>query len=419
MTNAPHAASDRSADAGDRPASLAPPPPLPGSEIEHWALDPAVDFLNHGSFGARLRRTLEAQDRWRAECERQPVAFLAPERGDRLAPARDAVGAFVGIPGDELAFVVNATEGVNAVLRSMRFARGERIVALDHVYNAVRQAATHLAVRDGAIYEELPLGVPVTGDDAVVEMVAASLDDQGRGRVRLLVVDHVTSPTALVLPVERICRLAAERGVEVLVDAAHAPGMLDLDVGALRDAGATHVTGNLHKWCGAPLAAAFLWSDPAHRDHVHPIALSHFLGEGFVREFGWQGTRDLTPWLVAPEAIEHLGTLCGDDAWPRLRAYQRGLAAWAQAHLCHAVDGARSVGPTSMLGAMATVILPRERARAAGGPEAILPALLERGIEVPVMHFGDDVLLRVSAQVYNRAGQYERLARELARILSD
>jgi len=388
--------------------------PLPGGDIGRWALDPSWTFLNHGSFGARLRETLDAQGRLREACEAQPVAFLAPEREDRLAASRERVGRFLGMAADEVGFVVNATEGVNAVLRSIAWRPGARIVALDHVYNAVRQAAREIATRSGAIYDERPLPMPVADDETVVEIVRTALDDDAAGPAQLLVIDAVTSPTALVLPVERICGLARDRGVEVLVDAAHAPGMLELDVRALGRAGATFVTGNLHKWCGAPLAAGFLWTVPERRAEVHPVAISHFLGEGVVREFGWQGTRDMTPWILAGDAIDHLGAIEG--GWDAIRAHNRALVRWAQTRL-GAIDGVRPVGPASMLGFMATVILPRERAAAAGGGEAILRALLAERIEVPVMDFAGEVLLRVSAQVYNRPAQYERLVEVLGRLL--
>ena len=177
---------------------------------------------------------------------------------------------------EDFGFVGNATDGVNAVLRSMDLRAGDELLTTDHVYHAIRQAMRYVAGRAGATVRELPVPLPVESADQIANAVLAGLSP----RTRLLVIDHVTSPTALVFPIERIIAGSAERGVDVLVDGAHAPGMLPLDVGRL---GAAYYAGNLHKWVCAPKGSAFLWARPDLQANVHPLVISHFLSEGFTR----------------------------------------------------------------------------------------------------------------------------------------
>ena len=224
--------------------------------------------------------------------------------------------------------------------------------------------------------------------------------------------DHVTSPTAVVFPVEAIVKAAAQRGIDVLIDGAHAPGMLDLDVAAL---GAAYYTGNLHKWVCAPKGAAFLWARPDRQAQLHPNTISHHLGQGFSAEFAWQGTRDITAWLCARDAIEFMDRL----GWPRVREHNHRLAAWAQATLCGRL-GVTPATPAdgSMLGSMATIALPATARQQFATTAALQAALYQRhGIEVPVIDWGGRWWFRVSCQVYNAPWHYQRLAQALADLL--
>ena len=258
----------------------------------------------------------------------------------------------------------------------------------------------------------VPVPLPTSGPDEVVERIERALD----ARVRLVLVDHVTSPTAVVFPVERIARLCRERGIECLVDGAHAPGMLDLH---LHSIGATYYTGNFHKWVCAPKGAAFLWVDESRRASVHPSIVSHFLDEGFDVEFDWQGTRDISAWLAIVDAMAFFEPL----GWERLRAHNRAMARWARELLCHrlgtealvpakpaeTVDGV--AGLPTMLGSIATVELPAGARDRWPGVEALQADLYERArIEVPIIDWGGRWHVRISAQAYNSADQYERLA---------
>ncbi|MGH6691474.1 MAG: aminotransferase class V-fold PLP-dependent enzyme, partial [Gammaproteobacteria bacterium] len=233
-----------------------------------WPLDPDVGFLNHGSFGACPTEVLRYQQVLRNELEAGPVRFLSRELDDRLDAARAALAAFVGADPDDLGFVVNATTGINAVLRSLSFKPGDELLTTDHAYNACRNTLNFVAAREGVQVVVATVPFPLASPDEVVEAVLA----QVTRRTRLAMLDHVTSPTGLVLPLERLIAELSARGIEVLVDGAHAPGMLPLDLGTL---GATYYSGNCHKWICAPKGSAFLWVRRDCQAYVHPATISH------------------------------------------------------------------------------------------------------------------------------------------------
>ncbi len=218
---------------------------MPSDLAALWPLDPSITFLNHGSFGSCPIAVLEAQRAWRDRLEARPIQFLARDLPGLLADARGTLGAFVGAQPDDLAFVANATGAVNAVIRSLRFEPGDELLTDDHEYNAIINILRHVAERDGARVVVARIPFPVTGEDDVVGAILGAATD----RTRLAVLSHVTSPTAIVFPVRRLVAELAERGIETLIDGAHAPGMLPLDLDAI---GAAWYTGNLHKWVCAP-----------------------------------------------------------------------------------------------------------------------------------------------------------------------
>lgn len=387
------------------------PAPLAGGGRDAWMLDPRIEYLNHGSFGARLHAAFAAQVEARRRMEADPIEVLGRRAQPELAAARVRIAGFLGAEPDGVGFVANASEGICAVLRSRAFRPGDRVVTTTHVYNAVRQALREIAVGAGATCIEVPIPVPVEGPDVVLARLRPWLESP----TRLLVIDHVTSPTALVFPVAQAVRAAREAGVDVLVDGAHAPGMVPLHIEAL---GADWYTGNLHKWAGAAPGTAFLWTSAAKRATTHPLVISHNLGAGYGAEFDWQGTRDLTGWLTAAHAIDLMDALDGPGSWPRILEHNRRLAVWAG----HLLSDAWSTAPCapadgSMTGAMASVRVPDAALARTGGAEALQARLRsDDGIEVPVIPWSDGALIRVSCQVYNRPAQYERLAEAVLRI---
>jgi isopenicillin-N epimerase len=386
-----------------------------------WPLDPSTIFLNHGSFGACPAEVLRHQAALRAEMEANPVRFLSRELDARLAAAREALAAFIGADADDLAFVTNATSGVNAVLRSLALGAGDELLTTDHTYNACRNTLDFVARRAGATVVVATLPFPVGSSAAVVAAVMAKVS----ARTRLALIDHVTSATALVLPIERLIAELGARGVDVIVDGAHAPGMVALDVRAL---GAAYYAGNCHKWLCAPKGAAFLWVRRDRQEHVHPLTISHGASvtrsgrSRFRLEFDWTGTDDPTPWLTVPKAIDYLGSLV-PDGWPALRARNRDLALQARRLLCD-VAGTAPPCPDEMVGSIASVRLPDGLTTDIGWrrPDPLQAGLYERwGIEVPVMSWpaAPHRLIRISAQLYNGREHYARLAEALRKELAD
>jgi isopenicillin-N epimerase len=381
----------------------------------HWDLDPAVTFLNHGSFGACPRPVLEAQTRLRARMEARPIRFLAWELEPLLDEARRVLADFVGADVDDLVPVANATTGVNTVLRSLALDPGDEILVTDHEYHACRNAVDEVAARAGARVVVAALPFPVGGEDALVEALLARVSD----RTRLALVDHITSQTALVMPVARIVRALAARGVDTLIDGAHGPGMVPLALDAL---GAAYYTGNCHKWLCAPKGAAFLYVRRDKQARVRPLVISHGADtprtdrSRFQVEFGWIGTDDPTPFLCVPEAIRFLGSLL-PGGWPALMAANHALAVQGRGILCAALQ-VPAPCPEALLGSMASVPFP-DATEPFGLQPAVDPFEVELAdrhhITVPVISWPTwpRRLVRVSAQLYNHPAQYEALAQVL------
>lgn len=378
----------------------------------HWALDPELDFLNHGSFGACPTAVLEEQARLRTEMERQPVRFLWRTLEARLDSARAELAAFVGADPEDLVFVNNATTGINAVLGSLRFAAGDELLVTDHEYNASRNVLDFAATRDDAVPVVVPIPFPIDDPETVVRAVLARVT----ARTRLALIDHVTSQTGLVLPIARLAAELGARGIDLLVDGAHGPGMLPLD---LRRLGAPYYAGNCHKWLCSPKGAGFLYVRRDRQGAIRPPVISHGANSPrpdrsrFRLEFDWVGTDDPTPFLCVPTAIRCLGALL-PGGWPDLMARNRALALAARRALCEAL-GVPTPSPDGMIGALAAVPLPAVDEPSA--PPLFLDPLSARledvhGIVCPVYPWPQPPrrVLRVAAQAYNTLEQYQRLA---------
>jgi isopenicillin-N epimerase len=383
----------------------------PSPFARHWTLDPQVDYLNHGSFGACPRTVLEAQAELRARLEREPMDFLVRRLPSELARARAALGAFVGADADDLAFVSNATGGVNAVLRSLDLRPGDELLTSDHAYGACRKSLEYAAARAGARVVVASLPFPLRDASELIEPFLAAATP----RTRLALVDHVSSPTGLVFPVEQLVPALRARGIETLIDGAHALGMLPLDLDRL---GAAWYTGNAHKWLCAPKGSAFLHARRDRQPGLHPLVISHGYDPAgrFRDEWDWTGTLDPTPWLVIPECLAHVGGLL-PGGWPALMARNHALALAARDVLLDAA-GVEAPAPGDLLGALASVPLPAAAPgtpAAALSPEGLMDYFRQRGVESWAFAWPrpDARIVRASAQLYNSLPQFRRLARLL------
>jgi isopenicillin-N epimerase len=390
-----------------------------GSDLAlRWDLDPEVVFLNHGSFGACPRTVLAAQSELRSRMESEPVRFFIRELPELLDHARAELASFVGADTGGLAFVANATTGVNTALAALDLEPGDELVVTDHGYAACRNAVDVLARRVGAEVVVAMVPFPVESPEQVVETVVNTVSL----RTKAAVLDHVTSPTGVVFPIRDLVAELGDRGVTVIVDGAHAPGMIDLGVAGI---GAPFYTGNCHKWMCAPKGAAFLWVRDDWRERVRPLVISHGAAappgdrSRYHLEFDWTGTRDPTAWLAIPAAIATLAGMV-DGGWPEIRARNRATALAARSAVCAALAIAPPC-PEPMIGALAAVPLPDGSSPAAPPAEGVDP-LQERlyrrfRIEVPVTRWSAPPrrAIRLSAQLYNTTEQFRYLASALGR----
>jgi isopenicillin-N epimerase len=348
--------------------------------------------------------------------EAEPVQFLWRRYEERLEPNRQALARLVGARARDLVFINNATSGVNAVARSLRLRRGDELLTTNHDYNACHNVLVEAARRAGARLVVARVPFPMTGPDEIIEAVLRATTP----RTRLALIDHVTSDTALVFPVARLIRELEARGVDTLVDGAHAPGMLPLRLNRLRPA---YYTGNLHKWVCAPKGAAFLWVREDCQEAIQPAVISHGNNRTrpgyslFQDRFDWAGTFDPTAWMCVAEAIAWMGRLL-PGGWSELRARNHALAVEARRLLCRRL-AVEAPCPESLLGSMATIPLPErfQGVPRSGRIDAEQNALHDGGsIEVPFLRFGDPPrrFFRISAQIYNRLDDYARLGAALA-----
>ncbi len=383
-----------------------------------WSLDPTITFLNHGSYGACPVPILEKQQRLREQLERQPLRFFMREFEPLLDAARNQLADFVGTDADELVFVPNATTGVNTILRSLPFNPGDELLTTNLEYNACRNALDFVANRTGAKVVVATVPFPLESPQQVIEAVMQRVSS----KTRLALLDHVTSQTGLIFPLQPLVNQLAAQGVDTLVDGAHAPGMVPLN---LQEMGATYYTGNCHKWLCAPKGAGFLYVRRDKQSAIHPLAISHGANSRrtdksrFQLEFDWMGTSDPTAYLCVPEALRFLGSLL-PGGWLELMKNNHEKALLARQILCETL-GVLPPCPEKMIGSMAVVPLPSELSLYEVKPQTrewpiLQDLLLERfNIEVPVIFWKApfQLMVRVSAQLYNTPEQYNNLAKAL------
>jgi len=381
---------------------------------EHWLLDPDVVYLNHGTVGAPPKRVLRKQQELRDEMERQPSQFVLRELNaeqpmpwraeSRLREAAGRVAPFLGARPDDLVFVPNVTTGLNAVLRSVPLGPGDEVVIADLAYGAVTIAARLVAGERGATLRIVDMPYPIRESGEIVDAFVSALTP----RTKLVVADHITAQTALVLPIAAIAAACRERGVPILVDGAHAPGSIAVDIPAI---GADWYSANLHKWAHAPRSCGILWAKPEHQATLRHPVISWGSGHGFHAEFEHQATCDPTSYLAAPEGI----ALLREWDFDAVRAYMHALAREAAGVLTGRWGTTVGV-PDDMIGAMVTVPLPEAAGKTTEDATRLRLALLvEDRIEVQLHAWRGRLWTRVSAQVYNDRADIERLAKAVER----
>lgn len=376
----------------------------PSSVRAEWDLDPDFLTVNHGSYGATPRRVIMAQRAWQDRMERQPSRFMTTVYTDAIRGAAGVLGGFLNANGQDIVFVENATAGCNAVLRNVPLQAGDAVLILSHAYGAVHNAVRYVAEQHGALIVQARIPFPAPSEDALVAAVAAAVTP----RTRLAVIDHITSSSAIVLPVQRIVAACHEKGVAVLIDGAHAPGQVDLDLTAI---GADWYVGNCHKWLCAPKGCAFLHATPMRQVGLHPGTISHGYGKGFLAEFDWTGTTDPSRFLAVQDAIAFHERLGG----AAMRQRNRELAAAGAALIARRLN--TDVGTTgAVAGAMATIRLPVDGATAEHAL-AIRRQLMAAGTDAPVHAQEGALWLRISAFAYNALDDYARLADLVTEIL--
>jgi isopenicillin-N epimerase len=386
-----------------------------------WGLDPEIHFLNHGSFGACPIAVLEHQTELRDRIERQPVRFFLREMQAMLDDSRQALAGFVGASPADLVFLANATTGVNTALRSMNLEAGDEVLVTNQEYNACRNALNEVAAVKGVKVVVVEIPFPVDGRDLVDSFVAAVTP-----KTRLLLIDHVISQTAMVLPLNPIVAKMNELGIDTIVDGAHAPGMLPLNLDEL---GATYYTGNCHKWMCAPKGIAFLHVRHDRRTTTRPLVISHganaqvSLEDRFHQEFDWMGTSDPSAVLSLPFLISYMDGLV-EGGWDFIMRHNHALALEARDILCAALE-VEPACPEDMVGSMVAVPLPAGKEITKASVFFIDPLqdrlLFEHQIEVPIIPWPNSPqrLIRLSAQLYNSRSQYEALAAALPKLLAD
>lgn len=371
-----------------------------------FLLDPDLVFLNHGSFGACPREVLEAQQRWQRQMERNPVAFLGRQSAQLLSQARDSLGNAVGASGTDLIFIPNSTTGVNIVARSLCLGPGDEVLTTDLEYGACDATWLRVCAASGAHYRRVEIPLPYKSDQVLERLMSAVTP-----RTRLIYLSHITSTTALTLPVAQVCAAARKRDVATLVDGAHAPGQIELAIEAI---GADFYVGNCHKWLCAPKGTAFLHARPDRQDGLHAPVTSWgyaedlgghsgfdaYLGRTeFERRMQWQGTRDLSSWLAVPAAIEFQKR----HDWPAVRKRchewaREALQALTQRH------GLAPIADDDDWAQMVAIPVPPQ------DPEALRRRLHdESGIEIPVTTHAGRVFVRLSVQGYNTRDDIGRL----------
>ena len=386
---------------------------------KNWQLDEDIIFLNHGSFGACTKSTTEEQIRWMKRIESEPVRFFEREFPQLMHEVRVNLANFLHCSAEDLALITNATTGVNTILRSLKFERGDELLVPDHAYQACRNALDYVSERWNANTVVCQLPFPISDSNEIIDSILASVTP----KTKLAMLDFITSPTGYLLPIKKLVKELQARGVEVLLDAAHAPGMVELN---LSDIGAEYTCGNCHKWLCTPKGSAFLHVRNDKQNKIHPLAISHGrsfpLGNNtrFRHEFDWIGTHDPSPWLTIKKTMEEIPKLIGGN-WSDVMQHNHNLVIRGRDIVAEALQ-IDPPCPNHMIGSISTLKLPdshSDRGIPLHDPDPLHERLLDEfKIQVPVWSWPSPRgrYIRISAQLYNHIDEYRYLAEVLQSI---
>ena len=375
------------------------------STRDHFLLDPDVTFLNHGSFGACPRPVFSDYQQWQLQLERQPVEFLGRRAPEMLAVVRQRLGEYFNASADSLALMMNATWGINVVIRSLDLEPGDEVLTTNHEYGANTMAWDWLLAKSGASLIQHAIDLPVSTHEDVVDSLWSKVTD----RTKAIFMSHITSPTALTLPAQEVCRRARDHGILTIIDGAHVPGHIPLD---LQEFGADIYAGNLHKWFCAPKGAGFLYVRPEEQGWVESLIVSWGWGTNgqlspstYVVRNEWQGTRDIAAFLAIPAAI----AFQEESGWPENQHRGHLLASQARTQVAE-LTGLEQICPDSCdwFGQMTTFPVPTD------DPLALKTRLYDEfRIEIPRISWNGQAFLRASFQAYNTEEDIDRLIEAL------
>ncbi len=374
------------------------------NNIDKWFISPDITYLNHGSFGAAARCVLDKASEIEKMIESRTMGFFMEEYPILLNESKKKIAYFVNVENDDLVMVDNATSGVATVLRSLMpdLKPKDKILITNHIYPAVDYNLNYLTKISGIELVRVKIPFPTTSPEEIIEAVKKEI----ASGVKIAVFDHITSATALVFPIRESMELCKENGVISLIDGAHAPGMLDLDISSL---GCDFYVGNCHKWLFTQKGCAILYVSKKMQELLHPLTISNFYKQGFQMEFAWTGTKNVVPWLSMPTALEFYDCMGGLD----LRRYNHDLVI-AGGELIYQTLKTQPTAPKEMTGSILTCDLPEKYNKANPDTFGLWKMFMEKyKIEIMFVNFADKLRFRISAQAYNELGDYEKLCRAL------
>ncbi len=380
---------------------------LPLPELaEQFMLRRDITFLNHGSYGACPRPVFDVYQSWQREVELDPVDFFSRRIKPALAEARAALGAYLGAPADDVVFVPNATHGMNIIAHSLALQPGDEILTTDHEYGAIERTWRFNCERTGAKYVIQPVTLPLESNEAIVDQIWAGVTE----RTRVISISHITSPTAIIMPIELLCKRARAAGILVAVDGAHAPGQIPLDMQAI---GADFYASNCHKWLSAPKGTGFLYARREQQAVLHPLVVSHGWRprnpgpSTFLDYYEWTGTDDPAAYLSVPAAIEFQQR----NNWPAVRAACHTLVLEAERQIL-ALSGQSPISPEKYWVQMRSIPLPECDTLELGKR-----LWDEYRIEIPLVFWNERPFVRISIQAYNHPEHVDRLVTAITRCL--